>query len=193
MTKTAKKQISASLKITGGELRGRTIKAPSTSVTHPMGSREKMALFNALASLKGPLEGVQNVLDVCCGSGALGLEALSRGAGHAVFVDNNVSVLQTVKDNISVLGISDRTEIVKSDVSKIASTSITWQKYDLILVDPPYDNFPSDLTVLADLLSEDGVLVLSHPSITSPNAVFPNLALLSTKSHASANLSFYKK
>ncbi len=184
---------STSLKITGGEFRGRVIKAPATSVTRPMGSREKMALFNALISLKGPLEGVQNVLDICCGSGALGLEALSRGARHAVFVDNNASVLQTVKDNISVLGVSDCAEVVKSDISKIASTSVSWQKYDLILADPPYDNFPGDLASLADLLNEDGILVLSHSSTIVPAAIFPNLTLLSTKSYAPANLSFYKK
>ena len=201
---------STSLKITGGEFRGRIIEAPTASVTHPMGSREKMALFNALISLKGPLEGVQNVLDICCGSGALGLEALSRGAKHAVFVDNNASVLQTVKDNISVLGVSDRAEIIKSDFSKIASTSVSWQKYNLILVDPPYDNFPSisatslpspsasagsasPLSRVADLLSEDGILVLSHPSTITPDSIFPNLTLLSTKSYASANLSFFKK
>ena len=201
---------STSLKITGGEFRGRVIKAPATSVTHPMGSREKMALFNALISLKGPLEGVQNALDICCGSGALGLEALSRGARHAVFVDNNVSVLQTVKDNISALGVSDRAEVIRTDLSKIASTSVSWQKYDLILVDPPYDNFPntsatstpnssasaglaSPLNALVDLLNDDGILVLSHPSTIVPAAVFPNLTLLSTKSYASANLSFYKK
>ncbi|MBQ3271018.1 RsmD family RNA methyltransferase [Candidatus Saccharibacteria bacterium] len=181
------------LTITSGTFRGRKLIAPVVSTTHPMGSREKMALFNSLTSLIGPLESVENVLDCYCGSGALGLEALSRGAKRAVFVDNNVSALQATKDNIATLGLSDRSEVIKSSIEDIASTSVSWQKYDLILADPPYDHFPASLAQLANLLKDQGILALSHPTSVSPAKICPNLTLLSTKSYASANLSFFQK
>ena len=179
--------------ITSGEFRGRTIVTPVISTTHPMGSRERMALFNALVSLRGPFTDVDFVLDCYCGSGALGLEALSRGAKTAVFVDNNAAALSATKENISALGVSDRTEVIKSDIKNIASTSVTWHKYGLVLVDPPYDSYPASLEELADLLEDDGVLVLSHSDSIQPTSVIPNLGLVSTKSYAAANLSFFKK
>ena len=151
-----------------------------------------MALFNTLASLIGPLADVSSVLDCYCGSGALGLEALSRGAKKAVFVDHNASALSTAKDNLAVLGVSDRAEVIKADVVSLASTSVAWQKYRLILVDPPYDRYPDALTQLADLLDDGGVLVLSHPASVNPAAVLPDLELISTKTYASANLSFFR-
>lgn len=180
------------IKITSGEFRGRTISVPVVSTTHPMGSREKIALFNTLVSIIGPLSGVSFVLDLYCGSGALGLEALSRGAKKAVFVDYNAAALSATKENITSLGVSDRTEVIKADAANLASTSVTWQKYQLILADPPYDAYPQSLAQLADLLTPDGVLVLSHPSSVNPAQVVPNLALISTKSYASANLSFFR-
>ena len=180
------------LRITAGTYRGRTLKAPMSSATHPMGAREKMALFNSLISLIGPLEDVSFVLDCYCGSGALGLEALSRGAKKVVFVDNNISALQATKENIATLGLSDRSEVLKSSIENITSTSVSWQKYDLILADPPYDHFPTSLAQLADLLKNQGILVLSHPASVNPASVCPNLTLLSTKTYARANLSFFQ-
>lgn len=192
------------LRITAGAYRGRNIKAPDGTLTHPMGSREKMALFNSLVSLikdkkasessfDGPLAGVEAVLDLFCGSGALGLEALSRGAKKAVFVDNSAAALQSVKSNISLLNVSDRTEVIKADIKNLASTSVAWQKYDLILVDPPYDNYPDSLENLEDLLEKDGILVLSHPASVNPASILPRLELISTKTYAAANLSFFRQ
>lgn len=193
---TKQSSSNSSLRITSGVFRGRSITSPATSATHPMGSREKMALFNTLISLIGPLDDVENVLDCYCGSGALGLEALSRGAKNAVFVDNNVAALQSVKNNIDSLGVYDRTEVIKTDVAKISLTSATWKKYNLILVDPPYDKFQeytSNLAVLSDSLTPNGVLVLSHPDSINPASIFSNLELISTKSYAAANLSFFRR
>ena len=181
------------IRITSGEFKGRTIATPVVSTTHPMGSREKLALFNTLISLTGPFSDIDYILDCYCGSGALGLEALSRGAKQVVFVDHSAAALAATKENISALGVSDRTEVIKSDVKSIASTSVAWHKYGLILVDPPYDNYPSSLEELPDLLTDGGVLVLSHPASVEPASVIPNLELVSTKSYAAANLSFFRK
>ena len=188
------------LRITAGIYKGRTLKSPATAATHPMGSREKLALFNTLVSLfsssnasGGSLSAVENVLDCFCGSGALGLEALSRGAKKVVFVDKNIDAVKTTKDNIAALNISDCSEVIKSDVLKISSSPSFRQKFDLILADPPYNAFPNVLSPLADLLTENGVLVLSHPNSTNPADIFPDLELLSAKSYASANLSFFRR
>ena len=189
MPKPSQKNV---IRITSGEFKGRVISTPVVSTTHPMGSREKIALFNTLVSMVGPLNGVSFVLDLYCGSGALGLEALSRGAKKAVFVDYNAAALSATRENIASLGVSDRVEVIKADVANLASTSVAWQKYELILVDPPYDAYPQSLAQLADLLAPDGVLMLSHPSSVNPAQVVPNLALISTKSYASANLSFFR-
>lgn len=186
-------------KITAGEFKGRNLKTPVTGATHPMGSREKLALFNTLISvfsasdaLGGRLENVNSVLDCYCGSGALGLEALSRGVKRAVFVDNNAAALQATKANIEALAVSDRAEVIHADVNKLTSTSVSWQQYDLILVDPPYDAFPETLAQLTNLLAPAGVIVLSHPTSVTPASIFPDLELLSTKSYASARLSFFR-
>lgn len=181
------------LKITGGKFKGRILHTPSTSATHPMGSREKMALFNSLTSLIGSLEDVENVLDCYCGSGALGLEALSRGAKKVVFVDNNPSALSAVKENVLALGVADQAEIIKANARNLNASSASWQKYDLILADPPYTDFPDSLSHLTDLLNDSGVLVLSHPDSVNPATICTGLALLSTKSYAAANLSFFQK
>ena len=74
--------------VTGGRFNGSLLKSPEGNTTHPMGSRERLALFNVLNSLRGPMTGTETILDAYCGSGAIGIEALSRGARLGVFIDN---------------------------------------------------------------------------------------------------------
>ncbi len=187
----------AKLSITSGEFRGQKIFAPDTSAVHPMGAREKLALFNALESLIGPLSTDLNVLDCYCGSGALGLEALSRGAGRAIFVDQNPTAIATVKQNIATLGVGNRAHVRKEDFSVFvrenSEKSPFFQFFDVIFVDPPYDNFPQNLGQIASLLKNDGILALSHPTSVDPTELLPNFQLIKTKKHAAANLSFLVK
>lgn len=177
------------LSITSGEYRGRKIIAPDTDKTHPMGSREKLALFNAVISVFGPLEDAGSVLDAFCGSGALGLEALSRGAKKAIFIDNSKAAIKATKDNIAALGLEQRTDVLKTDVKFYQSN----EQFSLILIDPPYDSFyRDDFEHLSKQLATDGVLVLSHPGSIDPAQVFQDLDLISTKKYADANISIYK-
>lgn len=189
-SKKAKPVKTSALRITGGKFRGRTIKAPTISSTHPMGSREKMALFNVLNSLRGPMRGDELILDCYCGSGALGIEALSRGAKTAFFVDKKwKGVGEVVSENISSLRLGDNARVIEADVTMLLPDI---GNFDLIFADPPYDSFPHSLDNLSDVLQNDGILVLSHPDSINPASYFANLTLLDTKSYAGANLSFYK-
>lgn len=181
--------MSRMLSITSGEYRGRKISAPDTDKTHPMGSREKLALFNTLMAIFGPLERAERVLDAYCGSGALGIEALSRGAKNAVFVDNSKTAVAATKRNISDLSLTDRAEVIKSDVKTFHDDA----GFSLILIDPPYDDFQiDDFVHLEGTLIANGVLVLSHPESVDPAQIFSRLDLISTKKYASANISIYK-
>ena len=182
--------------ITSGEFRGHPLSTPDTGLTHPMGSREKLALFNALESQFGPLASTTRVLDCFCGSGALGLEAISRGAKDVVFVDQDSNAIKTTKQNIRALKVEKMTKVIKSDYKNLPENQYFLQndaKFDIILTDPPYDNFPKNLEVLTTFLKNEGIIVLSHPTSVNPAEILPGLTLLRSKKHAAANISFLVK
>jgi 16S rRNA (guanine966-N2)-methyltransferase len=138
------------VRIVAGEWRGRRIEAPSGTATRPTQDRVREALFSSLTSLLGPgLRGVR-VLDAFAGSGALGLEALSRGASSAVFVECDRSARDVLAANVSALGASERARIVAGDAFALAARgALPGGPYGLILLDPPYR---IDAARVADLL-----------------------------------------
>lgn len=164
----------------------------SASITHPMGDREKLALFNAI-SARISLENVR-VLDLFAGSGALGLEALSRGAAFVVFIDNDSRAIDAIKHNIKELGVSGKTKVLRASASAVSTASLG--QFDLILVDPPYDKFTELFDEhlvgsISDHLSDSGLLALSHPTASSPN--LPGLTPIFAKKYAAAHLTIYQK
>ena len=177
------------MRITSGEFRGRNIESPAGNLTHPMGDREKLALFNSLVGLGVDFDAVSSVLDCFCGSGALGLEALSRGARHACFVDNSPKSIDATKKNIASLGVSDRAEMKKCSAKQFIEADEG--KFDLILLDPPYDHFDaSEFKGIEKLLNNDGFLVLSHPD--GVEVEIPGLGLVSQRKYAAANIAIYQ-
>jgi 16S rRNA (guanine966-N2)-methyltransferase len=120
------------MRVVAGELRGRRIEGPPGRGTRPTTDKVREAVFNALGSLDLLRDAV--VADLFAGSGALGIEALSRGAAEAIFVERDRSVLRTLRDNLAALGLEDRAKVVQGDVL-VAVRSIS---ADLILADPPY-------------------------------------------------------
>ena len=169
-----------STKITSGKYRGQTIATPGSG-THPMGSREKMALFNMIS---GYLPGA-TVLDAYAGSGALGIEALSRGAKKVVFVERNPRATKTIRENLKNLGLTDSLSVVEAD----AKNFVPADDFDIIIADPPYDNFEiKGVENLTKSLKNDGVLVLSHPG-EAPK--IEGLNLQKTHKYAAAHLSIY--
>ena len=121
------------VRIVAGELGGRRLKVPAGSELRPSAERTREAIFAIL----GPLEG--SVLDLCCGTGALGLEALSRGAAHVTLVDRRIGPAAA---NVDALGLDGdpRVELVEADAARFLARS--GQAYDLVLCDPPYTLAP---------------------------------------------------
>lgn len=171
------------IRITSGELRGRQLKSPQVDFVHPMGAREKLALFNMIGeSLSGA-----RVLDAFAGSGALGIEALSRGAKEVVFVEKSPRVIKVILENLRDLNLLERSLVFTGDVVDFNTTT----RFEIILADPPYDCFEAaQLSNLTKFLKDGGNLILSHPE--SPPVV-PGLKLIKTRKYAAANLSIYKK
>lgn len=121
------------MRVVAGEFRGRRLVAPATPATRPTTDKAREAIFNALASLDVVVDAA--VADFYAGSGALGIEALSRGATHCTFVERDRSALSAVHDNIATLGVSGRTRVVSGDALVMARGI----RVDLAFADPPYD------------------------------------------------------
>ena len=122
------------MRIISGTWRSRPLVAPKGDTTRPTADRTRETLFSMLASRLGTFEGLQ-VLDLFSGSGALGLEALSRGAAHCVFVEQDRAALSALETNITKLGAKAQCEVRKTSVQTLGPGP---KAYDLILMDPPY-------------------------------------------------------
>lgn len=155
---------SGRLRIVAGDLRGRTLSAPPGRATRPTSDRVREAVF----SIVGPVTGL-DVLDVFAGSGALGLEALSRGARRAVFVERDPRAAAVIRENARRLGVADRTRIVNRDWrAALAAERTAGRVAGLCLVDPPY-SLLSPIAVdlvraLEPLIAPGGTLVVEGPA-----------------------------
>ena len=125
------------MRIISGLYRGRNITAPKGDATRPTADRTREALFSMLVSRLGSFEGLR-VADMFAGSGALGLEALSRGAAHCLFVEQDKPALDALKANITALGVSrDAADVRQQSVLNLPHATAP---YDLIMMDPPYES-----------------------------------------------------
>lgn len=122
------------MRIIAGQWRGRPLVAPKGTDTRPTADRTREALFSMLVSRLGSFEGLR-VLDLFAGSGALGLEALSRGAAHCTFVEQDSAALDALKGNIAKLGAGPQSDVRAQSVTALGPAPAP---YDLLLLDPPY-------------------------------------------------------
>ena len=147
------------MRIVGGKYRHRLIVYPDDAThTRPTKDRVREAIFSAVGDITN-----YNVLDLYAGSGAMGIEALSRGASHCVFVDNSVIAIKTIKENVTNLKIpNEEYEIIKN--RDLVALDLLKQKFDLIILDPPYEEgqyeMIVDLLKEKDLLSENAIIVM---------------------------------
>lgn len=123
------------LRIISGEWRGRKLQTPAGETTRPTADRTRETLFSMLASRLGSFEGLK-VADLFAGSGALGLEALSRGAASAMFVEQDAAAIRAVRANIAALHAQDRCDVRACSVLSLGPVK---EALDLVLLDPPYD------------------------------------------------------
>lgn len=121
------------MRVVAGTLRGRRIESPRGDATRPTTDKVREAVFNALGSL-GIIEGGR-VVDLFAGTGALGIEALSRGASHCTFVERDRGALAVLRENITALGLNDVVTVVSGDATSPANAGI---ECEVLLADPPY-------------------------------------------------------
>jgi 16S rRNA (guanine(966)-N(2))-methyltransferase RsmD len=141
------------MRITGGTLSGRRLHTPKSSQIRPMRDQVRAALFNILNQLTDG----SKFLDLFAGTGSVGIEALSRGATSAVFVDQSHESIEILENNIAELNLNSRAEIVQADVfSWLANSTSTDEKFDLIFVGPPYYKELADRAL--QLLSETSLI-----------------------------------
>jgi 16S rRNA (guanine966-N2)-methyltransferase len=147
------------MRVIAGSARGRALVAPDGAATRPTTDRVREATFNALFSLDDPVAGA-HVLDLFAGSGALGIEALSRGAASATFVERSRPAATVIEQNLRRTGVADRAEIVRADAFDWLRR--TPGRYDLVLCDPPYDfaDWATLLDALGAVSAPDALAVL---------------------------------
>lgn len=175
------------IRVIGGVYGGRKLDTPDGRTTHPMGERIRNALFNSLG------DGVigMNVLDAFAGTGAIGIEALSRGAASAVFVEKDKIAQKCIANNIDALQIEHAT-LIKTTVNNWLER-YNGQSFDMIFADPPYyDTQIGTIMRLSDVLREGGTLVLSWPE-QQPAPDLPGLADTFDRVYAGARVVMYKK
>ena len=149
------------MRIIAGTARGRKIEAPEGRNTRPTLDRVRENLFNILQTDIRD----SRVLDLFAGSGALSIEALSRGAESATLVDSDRNAIRTEKKNLETLGFSGRAEVLLCDWKKAAAElARRGYRYDIVFLDPPYrmTDLREVFTALKGLLTDDGLVVLEH-------------------------------
>jgi len=139
------------MRIIAGEWRGRKLVAPAGRLTRPTADRTRETLFSMLASRLGSFEGLR-VADLYAGSGALGLEALSRGAEHVTFVETDRAALKAIEANIEALKVPDKVAVRAISAAALPSA----EPFDMLFADPPYE--PGSGTVVAAAVAKSGWL-----------------------------------
>lgn len=175
------------MRIIAGKLGGRTFKSPKTYNTHPMSDKIRGALFNMLGDITG-----LTVLDAFAGSGALGFEAISRGAASATLIELDKEAFQTIKQNITDLGLDEHVHALRGNV-KGWTNNHPEKWYDVVLCDPPYDAVLEQLIhKLARNVRYGGLLVVSWPT-KEPTPEIPGMELMRHKTYGNATLYIYSK
>jgi 16S rRNA (guanine966-N2)-methyltransferase len=125
------------MRVVGGSLRGRTLAAPRSQAIRPTADRLRESLFNILVHAYDDAIGGARVLDLFAGTGALGIEALSRGAAFTLFVDDGAEARALIRENVATLGLGGTTRIFRRDATKLGPAHPI-EPFSLVFLDPPY-------------------------------------------------------
>jgi 16S rRNA (guanine966-N2)-methyltransferase len=178
------------MRIIAGSRKGARIFAPKGLDTRPTADRVREAAFNLLGP--GAPEDA-TVLDLFAGSGAMGLEALSRGAAHATFVENDREACRTIVRNLDKLGLDNATVLCQGALTALRADARQGTRYDLVLVDPPYEGFSSlqnaMIRHLPDILEPDGTLLVETAADEEPELP---LAKRKSRRYGAARLTMFE-
>ena len=191
MSRTQGNGATYNMRIISGSARGRRLKGPPSHDTRPMTDKLKGAVFNSLASLEVQPE---NVLDLFAGTGAIGIEALSRGASHADFVDMGREQCAVIRQNLDTTGFDRLSAVHQMSVSTFIERA--HQSYDFIVMDPPYADpeiIPTLEKLAASRLVQSGtIIVLGHSKRVNPPAQTGRLEALRQRCHGDTCFSIYE-
>jgi 16S rRNA (guanine966-N2)-methyltransferase len=180
------------MRIIAGAYKGRHLKSPPSMNVRPTSDRLRETLFNVIA----PRIEDSRFLDLCAGSGAVGIEALSRGASHATFVDRSRPSCQLIEANLELCRIpEEQHEIYCSEASEFLRHTRT-SEWDIIFFDPPYkDNYLKTLEFLGSskLIGDDGLVIVEHHHKNTLPETIGDLARKRVLKQGDSSLSFYQK
>jgi 16S rRNA (guanine966-N2)-methyltransferase len=177
------------MRIVAGSRKGHTIYAPKGLATRPTSDRVRENVYNIVAPW---VEGAR-VLDLYAGSGAMGLEALSRGAESAVFVEADADAVRAIERNLDKLRLTGATVLRLEATTALAQEAAAGRKYDLVLLDPPYAMTDYDVLVryVPRVLADDGLLVLETAAKSEP--ALPGLAVRTTRRYGSTRVTVFEQ
>jgi 16S rRNA (guanine966-N2)-methyltransferase len=177
------------MRIVAGSRKGHRIAAPKGAATRPTSDRVREAVFSIVRSVEGAA-----VLDLYAGSGALGLEALSRGAASCTFVERDRGAARVIQANIEKLRLAGAELLVRDAAGALRDQRARGRRYDLVLVDPPYDEWARHAGALAELvppvLAADALVVVETSGSDEPELP---LDLVTTRRYGSARITVYSR
>jgi 16S rRNA (guanine(966)-N(2))-methyltransferase RsmD len=181
------------MRVIGGRYGGRTLRSAEGLAVRPTSDRLRETLFNILA----PGIAGKQFLDLCAGSGAVGIEAVSRGASHTTFVERSRRACSVIRRNIEALGIEDMITIVNRDaVGALRRLAAESRVFDLVFVDPPYDakvrSEMMDSLGLGLVLAQQAIVVVEHRAKTPPQSEFGRIRVYRSLKQGESALTFYE-
>jgi 16S rRNA (guanine966-N2)-methyltransferase len=175
------------MRVVGGTRKGHRLTAPKGATARPTADRVREAIFNLLGSVEGA-----RVLDLYAGSGALGIEALSRGAAHATFVDSNARAAQAVRSNLDRLGLEEGHVARAGASSFLRRAAVAEERWDLVFCDPPYrlaSRLSSELGILLPPVLAPGATIVCESSRRDPFRL--DLELVTARTYGDTVVTIY--
>lgn len=181
------------MRVISGSAKGRILKSVPGTSTRPIADRVKVALFDILA---GDLAGI-SFLDLFAGTGSVGIEALSRGAKHAVFIDNETLALRTIKENLALTRLTDAAAIIRSDSFRYLERQ-DHPRFDIIYVAPPqYKNLWERTLQIMDerpeWLTDDGLVIVQISPRENHELPLRNLVEYDRRKYGNTLILFYER
>ena len=181
------------MRIIAGEFKGRRLVTPRGATTRPTADQVRIALMDTL----GPRLPDARVLDLFAGSGSVGLEALSRGALHATFVERDPRAVAALDENIRTLGVEPRAVVARGDVARqLGRLATGGRRFEIVFLDPPYglDLGEQALAALApgELVAPEGVVIAQHFTKRPPAAEYGMLRAFRTRRFGETTLTFFR-
>jgi 16S rRNA (guanine(966)-N(2))-methyltransferase RsmD len=176
------------MRVIAGMLKGRRLKAPTWDGLRPTSDKLRETLFNILS----PRIAGARVLDGYAGTGALGIEALSRGAAAVTFVERDRRAAELIEENLAHCGVTGGYAIIRASIAR-ALDDLGAESFDIMIFDPPYDEQPdADLAAAGERLRAGGVVVLERPRRRRPRDRFGRLHLVRDVASGDSTLAFYE-